>query len=313
MLDVNILQIGSLQNNPVGQAALVSFMMSMTDERVRNESAPFDHPELMIPNGNGPVTRLPAKDATGTAAPDISLSINTFSSPTRQTALTISGIMEAGSTVQVQVNGALPVAASIPAAGTWSADLNGLVEGSNSIIVTATDAVNVATILTSTVVVDTTPPTLTIATPASLVRGSSQTITGSVEAGIKPLISVNTNAALGAIALNGTNWSCQVSGLVKGGNTFTVSAVDPAGNSVSKAVTLTVIQPDGDLNGIGGADLPAALKALRIAVGSLQPTAEDLLHGDVAPLVNGAPAPDGKIDVADALVILRKVIGLVSF
>lgn len=33
-------------------ADLVEFLKSLTDERVRNESAPFDHPEITIPNGH---------------------------------------------------------------------------------------------------------------------------------------------------------------------------------------------------------------------------------------------------------------------
>jgi hypothetical protein len=32
--------------------ALVAFMLALTDERVKNEAAPFDHPELIIPNGH---------------------------------------------------------------------------------------------------------------------------------------------------------------------------------------------------------------------------------------------------------------------
>lgn len=32
--------------------ALVSFMLTLTDERVRYERAPFDHPSLCIPNGH---------------------------------------------------------------------------------------------------------------------------------------------------------------------------------------------------------------------------------------------------------------------
>ncbi len=313
MLDVNIGQIGSLQNNPVGQAALVAFMMAMTDERVRNESAPFDHPELLIPNGNGPVTKLAAKDASGTPAPSITLSIDPFASPTRQAAPVIGGTVEAGSTVQVKVNGGSPIPAAIPAAGTWSATLNGLAEGANTVTVTATDAQNVATSLSAAIALDTTPPLLTITQPATPTRGGSQVISGTVEAGIKPVVSVDTKAALGPLTFSGSTWSCQVSGLSRGVNTITVTAADPAGNSASKSAAVTVIQPDGDLNGTGGADLSAALKALRIAVGSLQPSPEELLHGDVAPLANGAPAPDGKIDVADALLILRKAIGLISF
>lgn len=32
--------------------ALVAFLVSLTDDRVLNEKAPFDHPELILPNGN---------------------------------------------------------------------------------------------------------------------------------------------------------------------------------------------------------------------------------------------------------------------
>lgn len=35
------------------KAALLAFLMSLTDERVRFQQAPFDHPQLFIPNGPG--------------------------------------------------------------------------------------------------------------------------------------------------------------------------------------------------------------------------------------------------------------------
>lgn len=41
--------------------ALVAFMLTLTDERVRHEQAPFDHPELPLPNG----TAIPAVGAGG--------------------------------------------------------------------------------------------------------------------------------------------------------------------------------------------------------------------------------------------------------
>jgi hypothetical protein len=56
-----------------------------------------------------------------------------------------------------------------------------------------------------------------------------------------------------------------------------------------------------------------ALKALRIASGLDAPTASDLDHGDVAPLVNGRPRPDNKVDINDVVAILRKAVGLPSF
>ncbi len=30
---------------------LTAFMKSMTDERVRNQAGPFDHPQLLLPDG----------------------------------------------------------------------------------------------------------------------------------------------------------------------------------------------------------------------------------------------------------------------
>ena len=50
-LDAAIVPIGSL-SNPDNKAELVAFLQSLTDDRVRNESAPFDHPQLLIPNGH---------------------------------------------------------------------------------------------------------------------------------------------------------------------------------------------------------------------------------------------------------------------
>jgi hypothetical protein len=34
------------------KADLVAFLMSLTDERVRDASSPFDHPQIFVPNGH---------------------------------------------------------------------------------------------------------------------------------------------------------------------------------------------------------------------------------------------------------------------
>jgi hypothetical protein len=70
--------------------------------------------------------------------------------------------------------------------------------------------------------------------------------------------------------------------------------------------------PDGNFKGTGVTDISDALKALRITVGLDLPTENDILHGDVSPFVTGA-APDNVITVADALLILKKVVGLLNF
>lgn len=41
-----------LRFDPVQRQALLDFLLALTDERVRFERAPFDHPALPIPNGH---------------------------------------------------------------------------------------------------------------------------------------------------------------------------------------------------------------------------------------------------------------------
>jgi hypothetical protein len=58
------------------KAAVVAFLKALTDERVRAQSAPFDHPSLVLPNGmvkvNGAwqeqIITIPATGAGGGAA-----------------------------------------------------------------------------------------------------------------------------------------------------------------------------------------------------------------------------------------------------
>ena len=39
---------------------LVKFLLSLTDDRVRWEQAPFDHPQLFVPNGNNTTVNMPS-------------------------------------------------------------------------------------------------------------------------------------------------------------------------------------------------------------------------------------------------------------
>lgn len=51
-LDPFIDTIGQLVGNEARQRELVDFLLALTDERVRWEQAPFDHPQLLVPNGH---------------------------------------------------------------------------------------------------------------------------------------------------------------------------------------------------------------------------------------------------------------------
>lgn len=225
-VDAAFQDIGSLQNDQAKIDALVAFMMAMTDERVRNESEPFDHPELVIPAGDGPMIPILARNAAGVAAASLSVTISPFVTPTNHTVFVVSGSKDSGTTVQLQVNGGSPVAPDL-----------------------VTD----------------------------------------------------------------TTWSKQLSGLSGGTSTITVTATDQTGAVATASADILVVMPDGNIKGTGVVDISDALKALRIATGLVVPTQLELLRGDVAPQESGVPSPDGSIVLADALLILRKVVGLITF
>jgi hypothetical protein len=97
--------------------------------------------------------------------------------------------------------------------------------------------------------------------------------------------------------------------------TVTTGVADLAGNPMAavRTWTFTTVGLLGDVDGSGAIDEEDARLALQIAAGNLTPTARQSLAGDVAPLINGVPRPDGRIDVGDAVVILRKIAGLASW
>jgi hypothetical protein len=284
-------------------------MKSFTDERVRKESAPFDHPELFIPEGEPEVLRrIPARDALGNAAPQLAITIDPFPNPTNQATPTISGTKEAGATIRTQVNNGPAVPADSPSAITWSATLSGLVEGNNSITITSTDAAGIITTETLAMALDTTPPALALNAVSTPTRSDDHVLSGTVEAGVTPVVKVSTAAAIvGPVTITGTTWSASVSLLASGPNDITVTATDPAGNLATQAASILVFG-DGIFNGTRIPDISDAIKALRIAVGLIQPAAADLHHGDVAPL----GAPDGRIDIADVVLILRNLVGSIT-
>jgi cytochrome c peroxidase len=311
-LDFNIAEIGALQNNPVRAAALVAFMKSLTDPRVKAESAPFDHPELFVPNGDPNVTdpevltRIPARGADGTAALPTNFRIDAVTSPTNKPSQLISGTKDAGAAINIDFNGVPITVTAAPADTVWSATLSGLAEGINVVSVTSVEPTG-STTLKANLVLDTVAPALTLNAVITPTGNSDQTISGTVETGIFPVVKGGTGIVVGPVSVSGATWSAQLSLLKSGTNAITVSASDPAGNVATQTASIVVFA-DGIFNGTKVPDISDALRALRMAVGLITPTSADLIHGDVAPL----NAPDGKIDIADALLIMRNVVGTIS-
>ena len=61
-LDPDVGGISELQGNEAAQLDLVEFMKHLTDERVKYRRAPFDHPQLILPNGHSGVENGVALD-----------------------------------------------------------------------------------------------------------------------------------------------------------------------------------------------------------------------------------------------------------
>ncbi|MBK5277180.1 MAG: hypothetical protein JJE30_19295 [Desulfuromonadales bacterium] len=418
--------IGNLRSGAAGRIEVVEFLKALTDERVRNEWAPFDHPELLIPNGVDPVSgaddmiTLTATGGAPAPVPLTVLTLNPVTTPTILTSQLLTGTVDSTATVAISVNNGTPVFASVPCiidpltlactidatpfTATWSATVTGLAVGPNSIAVTATNdtgdtlsapVANIQVMPSATIsglppggrtnqnsatltiggagvvsyqyrfdggpliVVDSVatpinlsalsdgthsivvhgkdaagnqqpatlpttgvwtvkanPPVLTLNDVSPPTGNSTQTISGTVELGSTPQVSVSTGATAGTVSTvpgaGISTWSCDISGLAGGTTTVTVIALDNLFNETTVTGVITRTR-DGNFKGSGVTDISDALKALRFAVGLELPTTTDMIHGDVAPLANGLPTQNNLIDIADALLILRKTVGLVTF
>lgn len=102
--------------------------------------------------------------------------------------------------------------------------------------------------------------------------------------------------------------SAHVTATVTGSGYFRVRTLQPghAPSPWTEVVAVPVALNYGDVNLDDQVDAVDALLALQMAVGRAQPD----LNADLGPLGNGVPAPDGTITAGDALLILRKAVGL---
>jgi len=238
------------------------------------------------------------------------LTMNPVTDLTNRKSHTLSGTVEAGTTVAVAV-GATAVPVTLDNTGTnWSAVIPALAEGANTITVTATDAAgNTATLPLTTITLDTIPP-VTTATPAPGNYTDSVAVTMATEAGS----TIHYTADGTPVTTSSPVYSAPIRLAATTTTPFTVQfmAVDKAGNAEPVKNAAYLIHLGCDLNGDNKVDVRDALKALQISVGMFSATPNEMIRGDVGPLVNGKPNPNGVIDLADALVILQRGVGLVS-
>lgn len=208
-------------------------------------------------------------------------------------------------TLEYSVNGTVGV---VPvSAGTYSFNIDFATEGNYPVALTAKDSAGNTSTVVRNVIYDKTPPLFTL----NQVNGVMPSkISGTVEAGSSVVVKDGVNQ-VGTVQIANGSWSADLTGVNYTPAALLAIATDAAGNSTSKSLSYSF--PDGTLNTTGKPTVKDALRAIQIVVNQLTPTADELAHYDIGPLVDGKPNPNGKIEIVDAILILRKSLGLKSW
>lgn len=178
-----------------------------------------------------------------------------------------------------------------------------LQEGTYNVAVTVTDVANNKSTALRTIIYDVTAPVISI---DPILVAAPVKLEGTVETGATVVV-VDAAGVTAPVIMNGERWSADLTAAVFEFASLRVTAIDAAGNASVKSIAVPV--PDGDVDGDGVITIRDALKIIKMVVSNEQPSANDLLHGDVGPLLNGKRNPDGKLDMVDGILLLRKALG----
>jgi RHS repeat-associated protein len=146
---------------------------------------------------------------------------------TRAASILIKGTATGTGTITLKVNG---TAVSIAANGSFSTSVN-LVEGTNLVTITATDAAKTTFTVTRLVIKDTTPPVLIVDTPVDglLTKDAAIAVSGTVSDSTS--VSVLVNGHTTSIGMDGSfNYTLSI---IEGTNVIAVVATDTMGNATT--------------------------------------------------------------------------------
>lgn len=198
---------------------------------------------LQLSEGPNAITATATDAAGNTGNSSITVTLDTIpptitldavKTITNNPQLTLTGKVEDANPGSLSINGT-PVHVVNNA---FSATIN-LSEGNNAIAITATDKAENSSKTETTILLDTTPPTVTITSPVNqgTLNTSSLTVTGT---------SKDASSGIASVKVNGTN--AEISGdaysttvqLKEGENQITVTAADAAGNTGQSAITIYI-------------------------------------------------------------------------
>ncbi len=208
----------------------------------------------------------------------------------------IIGIGEPGASISVLIGGQT-LTTTVAADGFWTVTPTALVDAAYTAVVTETDAAGNATTINVPVIVDTTAPTpLTAMLDAAsdsglagdgLTNDATPTISGTGEPGAQITVLIGTGASTQelttTVAADGT-WSVTPTTLADGTYTASVTETDPAGNTSTASVPVTIDTA------------PPALTAALAAI-SDSGVAGDHLTNDTTPTIKGTGEAGASISV----------------
>ncbi|MBJ6727977.1 putative Ig domain-containing protein, partial [Geomesophilobacter sediminis] len=250
-------------------------------------------------------------------APTITIATPADGSVTSASTASVTGTISEAGTVSVAVNGGAPVAATLT--GTSFAATVQLASGSNTITVSTTDRAGNSATAKRTVVSDRTSPSLSITDPGQDITITRHSYLLKGSAGDADTLTTVTVAVDGLsftpTLANGT-FEQTLTFATEKQYSVVVTATDQGGNRATVQRNIVVMKPlKGDLNGDGSFDISDALKVYQAVMGKLTLTPEESAAADVAPLSaeTGQPTGDNVVDIADVIIILRRIVGAVTW
>ncbi|SNB45749.1 6-bladed beta-propeller [Geobacter sp. DSM 9736] len=236
--------------------------------------------------------------------PAFSLTVPPEDTATKEETVSLSGSVESGTSLSYTINGTSYPLTQL--SGVFSLTSALRQEGVYPIVVTAIDSAGNPSTIIRTLIRDVTPPAISLKLNTDVL--TSKVITGEAETGA--VISArNENTVIAStVAIEG-NWALDLNGYNFTRDSLAIIARDAAGNERVRSLYST----GAIVSGGGEPDLRDAVKLFRIAFGYDQPSPQELETGDIAPLKNGKPSPDGIIDANDVILVLCRLIGLIQW